>query len=173
MTEQFSRRDFVKSGAAAVPIVGALSAATAGPAQAAGFPAPFVRRSQQARPCVVASANGMRAVQRAYDLIQQGMDTLDAIVEGVKIQELDPNDQSVGFGGLPNQDDGRHEEKSDQPEGQPVASPRLIPTGHQPVRTQFDFRASDSQRSPNSRQRRLLDSRTFGRAWPPQRHGGE
>jgi len=104
VTDQFSRRDFVKSGAAAVPIVGALSAATAGPAQAAGFPAPFVRRSQDARPCVVASANGMRAVQRAYDLIQQGMDTLDAIVEGVKIQELDPNDQSVGYGGLPNMD---------------------------------------------------------------------
>jgi N4-(beta-N-acetylglucosaminyl)-L-asparaginase len=103
VTEQLSRRDFVKSGAAAVPIVGAITAA-AGPAQAAGFPAPFVRRSQEARPCVVASANGMRAVQRAYDLIQQGMDTLDAVVEGVKIQELDPNDQSVGYGGLPNMD---------------------------------------------------------------------
>lgn len=104
MTEQLSRRDFVKSGAAAVPLIGALSAVAAGPAQAAGFPAPFVRRSQDARPCVVASANGMRAVQRAYDLIQQGMDTLDAVVEGVKIQELDPNDQSVGYGGLPNMD---------------------------------------------------------------------
>jgi N4-(beta-N-acetylglucosaminyl)-L-asparaginase len=46
----------------------------------------------------------MRAVQRAYDLIQQGMDTLDAVVEGVKIQELDPTDQSVGYGGLPNMD---------------------------------------------------------------------
>ena len=104
MTDQFSRRDFVKSGAAAVPLVGALSAATAGPARAAGFPAPFVRRAQDARSCVVASANGMRAVQRAYDLIQQGMDTLDAVVEGVKIQELDPTDQSVGYGGLPNMD---------------------------------------------------------------------
>lgn len=104
MTEPFSRRDFVKSGAAALPVVGALSVVTAGPAEAAGFPAPFVRRSQAARPCVVASGNGMRAVQRAYDLIQQGMDTLDAVVEGVKIQELDPNDQSVGYGGLPNMD---------------------------------------------------------------------
>ena len=103
MSDQLTRRDFVKSGAAAVPIVGALSA-VAGPARAAGFPAPFVRRSQAARPCVVASGNGLRAVQRAYDLIQQGMDTLDAVVEGVKIQELDPNDQSVGYGGLPNAD---------------------------------------------------------------------
>ncbi|MEK7668332.1 MAG: N(4)-(beta-N-acetylglucosaminyl)-L-asparaginase [Gemmatimonadota bacterium] len=104
MTDQLTRRDFVKSGAAAVPIVGALSSIAARPAAAAGFPAPFVRRSQDARPCVVASANGVRAVQRAFDLMQQGMDTLDAIVEGVKIQELDPNDQSVGYGGLPNEE---------------------------------------------------------------------
>jgi N4-(beta-N-acetylglucosaminyl)-L-asparaginase len=36
------------------------------------------------------------------ELVGQGVDTLDAAVEGVKIQELDPNDQSVGYGGLPN-----------------------------------------------------------------------
>lgn len=100
MSEHLTRRDFVKTGAAAVPVVGAL--ASARPSEAATVPAPFVRRSQAARPCVVASGNGLRAVQRAYDLIQQGMDTLDAVVEGVKIQELDPNDQSVGYGGLPN-----------------------------------------------------------------------
>jgi N4-(beta-N-acetylglucosaminyl)-L-asparaginase len=32
-----------------------------------------------------------------------GTDTLDAGVEGVKIQELDPEDNSVGYGGLPNE----------------------------------------------------------------------
>jgi N4-(beta-N-acetylglucosaminyl)-L-asparaginase len=50
----------------------------------------------------VASANGVRAVQRVFELLMQGTDTLDAAVEGVKIQELDPNDTSVGYGGLPN-----------------------------------------------------------------------
>src|SRR3989441_926809 len=54
------------------------------------------------RPVVVASANGLRAVQKAFDLLMQGADTLDAVIEGVKIQELDPNDDSVGYGGLPN-----------------------------------------------------------------------
>src|SRR5947207_2559215 len=34
--------------------------------------------------------------------VMQGADTLDAVIEGVKIQELDPNDDSVGYGGLPN-----------------------------------------------------------------------
>src|SRR5207247_8780102 len=35
-------------------------------------------------------------------MVMQGADTLDAVIEGVKIQELDPNDDSVGYGGLPN-----------------------------------------------------------------------
>ncbi len=34
----------------------------------------------------------------------KGADTLDAAVEGVKIQELDPADDSVGYGGLPNEE---------------------------------------------------------------------
>ena len=57
-----------------------------------------------AKPVAVASANGLRGVQKAFDLLMQGADTLDAAVEGVKIQELDPNDDSVGYGGLPNAD---------------------------------------------------------------------
>ncbi len=52
----------------------------------------------------VASANGLRGVQRVGELLAQGMDTLDAAIEGVKIQELDPNDTSVGYGGLPNEE---------------------------------------------------------------------
>jgi N4-(beta-N-acetylglucosaminyl)-L-asparaginase len=51
----------------------------------------------------VASANGIRAVQLAAELMDQGVDTLDAAVEGVKIRELDPEDTSVGYGGLPNE----------------------------------------------------------------------
>jgi N4-(beta-N-acetylglucosaminyl)-L-asparaginase len=57
-----------------------------------------------ARPVAVASANGLRGVQKAVDLVLQGTDPLDAAIEGVKIQELDPKDMSVGYGGLPNAD---------------------------------------------------------------------
>src|SRR5256885_5885048 len=57
-----------------------------------------------AKPVAIASANGLRGVQKAFDMLMQGADTLDAIIEGVKIQELDPNDNSVGYGGLPNRD---------------------------------------------------------------------
>src|SRR5260370_37081322 len=54
-----------------------------------------------ARPLAISSANGRRAVQKAFDLIMRGADTLDALIDGVKIQELDPTDRSVGYGGAP------------------------------------------------------------------------
>jgi N4-(beta-N-acetylglucosaminyl)-L-asparaginase len=52
----------------------------------------------------VASANGIRGIELAGRLLAQGMDPLDAAIEGVKIQELDPDDMSVGYGGLPNEE---------------------------------------------------------------------
>ncbi len=55
-------------------------------------------------PCVIASANGLRATARARELVDLGFDPADAIVQGVRIIEDDPNDDSVGLGGLPNAD---------------------------------------------------------------------
>ncbi len=79
---------------------------TGGAAVASALPAmpPPTRRSTVARAAAISSANGLRAVTRAMELIQGGADTLDAAVEGVKIQELDPADNSVGYGGLPDED---------------------------------------------------------------------
>ena len=82
---------------------------TGGAAAAAALPLspplpPPVRRHALARPAAVSSSNGLRAVTRAMELVLGGTDTLDAAVEGVKIQELDPEDDSVGYGGLPNED---------------------------------------------------------------------
>src|SRR3989441_10619727 len=66
-------------------------------------PQPLPPRSRwAAKPVALSSANGLRAVQKAFDMLMQGADTLDAVIEGVKIQELDPNDDSVGYGGGPN-----------------------------------------------------------------------
>jgi N4-(beta-N-acetylglucosaminyl)-L-asparaginase len=64
---------------------------------------PAVIRRSAGRPAAVSSSNGLRAVNRAMELVLRGTDTLDAAVEGVKIQELDPADNSVGYGGLPNE----------------------------------------------------------------------
>lgn len=57
------------------------------------------------RPVIVASGNGIRGVALAHKMISESdADPLDAIIAGVNIQELDPDDQSVGLGGLPNAD---------------------------------------------------------------------
>lgn len=97
-----SRREFLGAGAAA-----AATAAVSGSAAAHVVDVvdrTFAARSTGAtRPVVVASGNGIRGVARAYDMItRDGADTLDAAIAGVNIQELDPADQSVGLGGLPN-----------------------------------------------------------------------
>src|SRR5229473_1619369 len=52
----------------------------------------------------ISSENGLRACARAMDLIAAGKDTLDAVIAGVNINEEDPEDSSVGYGGLPNEE---------------------------------------------------------------------
>jgi N4-(beta-N-acetylglucosaminyl)-L-asparaginase len=69
-------------------------------------------RATAGRPVIISSANGLRskdasgrpAIKLAYDMVAGGADPLDAIVAGVQIVELDPTDNSVGLGGLPNED---------------------------------------------------------------------
>jgi N4-(beta-N-acetylglucosaminyl)-L-asparaginase len=97
-TESLSRRAFV--GTATGLAAGAVLAVP----PERGIEAPAVHTRSQGRNAAVASSNGLRAVQKAGTLVTQGVDTLDAAVEGVKIQELDPEDTSVGYGGLPNED---------------------------------------------------------------------
>ena len=88
-----SRRDFI--GASAVSAAGLVL-----PRRADAEP--FLRAAMASRPAVIASSNGIRGVKIAYDMIVQGADPLDAAIAGVNIVELDPTDQSVGLGGLPN-----------------------------------------------------------------------
>ena len=97
-----SRRDFLGAGAAAAAGLSLPRGAEALLATAVTErPAALAPAS---RPVVIASANGIRGVAKAYEMIMKGSDTLDASLEGVKIQELDPEDDSVGLGGLPNED---------------------------------------------------------------------
>lgn len=53
---------------------------------------------------VISSANGGPACARAMEMLKAGADTLDAVVAGVNINEEDPEETSVGFGGLPNEE---------------------------------------------------------------------
>jgi N4-(beta-N-acetylglucosaminyl)-L-asparaginase len=56
------------------------------------------------KPVAIASANGLAATAKAMELIQQGKDALDGVVAGVSLVEADPKDNSVGYGGLPNEE---------------------------------------------------------------------
>lgn len=94
-----NRRDFLS-------VSGAALAGSALPLGSNVVPhgAPVVIIPPASRPNAVGSTNGKRGIALAMQLLERGTDTLDAAVEGVKIQELDPEDTSVGYGGLPNEE---------------------------------------------------------------------
>lgn len=103
MTRKISRREFVRTGAVAG------LAASVGPRYA---PARAAAPTPPSKPVVIASANGHQfrnggprtCVEEAFERLVRGEDVLDAILAGLTIVELDPADDSVGFGGLPNAD---------------------------------------------------------------------
>lgn len=98
MSDTLNRRHFLG-------VTGAALAGSALPLSAeASFPAPAVIIPPTSRPNIVGSTNGLRGIRLAMQLLERGTDTLDAAIEGVKIQELDPDDNSVGYGGLPNEE---------------------------------------------------------------------
>src|SRR5438034_2461399 len=53
---------------------------------------------------VISSGNGIKAVEKAMAILKAGGTTLDAVVEGVALVEDDPEEDGVGYGGLPNAD---------------------------------------------------------------------
>jgi len=102
MKTRITRRNFVAAAG-----VGALAAPVLAFAQA-----PQVITRGAAKPVVVSSANGHQAkdtdgltcVVKAFKMMTAGDDVLVALIAGVNILELDPDDTSVGYGGLPNAD---------------------------------------------------------------------
>jgi N4-(beta-N-acetylglucosaminyl)-L-asparaginase len=56
------------------------------------------------RPLILSSANGLHALDKGMNVLKSGGDTLDAVVATVTVVEDDPNDHSVGYGGLPNEE---------------------------------------------------------------------
>src|SRR5262245_26084670 len=96
MSNTLTRRNFVLAGAAGLAV----------------GDGPRVLAQSAVKPVVVASANGnqfknggdVACVEKAFKLMTQGDDVLDALIAGVNLNELDPADTSVGYGGLPNAD---------------------------------------------------------------------
>jgi N4-(beta-N-acetylglucosaminyl)-L-asparaginase len=103
MSRSISRREFVRTTTVA-------TLAAASPRIVAGQ-VPAVKRSG-VKPLVVSSGNGnryknggtMTCVEKAFSMITQGSDVLDALIAGVNLNELDPTEGGVGYGGTPNAD---------------------------------------------------------------------
>ncbi len=103
MNAPITRRKFVVATG-----IGALAA----PSLTTLAQAPQVIDRKGVRPVVISSANGnvsknktgQTCVAKAFELLTTGADVLDAVIAGVNIVELDPEDTSVGYGGLPNAD---------------------------------------------------------------------
>jgi N4-(beta-N-acetylglucosaminyl)-L-asparaginase len=105
---KMNRRDFVRASAAA-----GLAAATPqhlfGGTPAAG---PQMMTRSSVKPVVIASGNGNRyknggpvvCVEKAFQMMTAGEDVLDSLVAGVALNELDPEEGGVGYGGAPNAD---------------------------------------------------------------------
>ncbi|MFZ0774110.1 MAG: N(4)-(beta-N-acetylglucosaminyl)-L-asparaginase [Candidatus Sulfotelmatobacter sp.] len=101
----FSRRDFVKTS-----LLGAVAAGVG--AQAQGEDSKQSAASQERgaepgpgkRPIIVCANNGYAYLESAFAFLKSGGDTLDAALKVVKGPEDDPNDTSVGLGGIPNEE---------------------------------------------------------------------
>lgn len=92
-----SRRDFMQSamaGAAALAVPDAARAQTSN-GQGSG---------KAKLPVIISAANGFKYLDEAYSLLSGGGDTLDAALKVVQGPENDPNDESVGLGGHPNEE---------------------------------------------------------------------
>ncbi len=104
MSKRMRRREFFRTSAAA-------GLAAAAPASVLGG-VPIMWIPSGVKPLVISSANGHRfknggtqtCVEKAFSMIAGGSDVLDALIAGVNIVELDPEETSVGYGGLPNAD---------------------------------------------------------------------
>lgn len=112
MTRKLNRREFVAAGAATSLAVALDPRSALGAPTRAPLGAPAVIIPSATKPVVISAANGMRSrdadgkvcVEKAYELMMRGTDVLDALIAGVNIVELDPDDTSVGYGGIPNAD---------------------------------------------------------------------
>ena len=113
MSERINRRQFVRTAAMGIAAGGAVpAAANEALASQPLAEAPFVHAPQLIRPVVVSDLSGIRyrnggpqcSVERAFEGITRGEDVLDALIAGVNIPELDPEESGIGYGGLPNAD---------------------------------------------------------------------
>ena len=99
-----SRRDFVKTSVLGAVATGVGASAPSSALTAQDTQGPASRKEAPKGPVIICAFNGYNYAEAAYAFLKGGGDTLDAAIRVVKGPEDDPNDDSVGFGGLPNEE---------------------------------------------------------------------
>ena len=104
--ESWSRRKFFLTSLAGSALAGAnkLFGRTPPNGDSGLSLAPLAPPAPGKRPLIISSANGLHALDKGMDILNRGGDTLEAVVAAVTVVEDDPNDDSVGYGGLPNEE---------------------------------------------------------------------
>ena len=102
----WSRRKFFFTSLAGTALAGAnkLFGRTPRDADSALSLPPLAPPAPGTRPLIISSANGLHALDKGMNILKKGGDTLEAVVAAVTVVEDDPNDDSVGYGGLPNEE---------------------------------------------------------------------
>jgi N4-(beta-N-acetylglucosaminyl)-L-asparaginase len=99
----FSRRDFLTTTAIGSLALG-LDAHGVGIQKKAESGASPQTANAGKRPIIVSANNGLAYLDRGFEHLSKGGDTLDSAILVVTGPEDDPNDDSVGLGGLPNEE---------------------------------------------------------------------
>src|SRR5277367_3587114 len=99
-----SRRDFITTAVAGSIAVGLGQKAEAQKNDAKPDAQSGAVGAGGKRPIMISAFNGYAYIEDAYQFLKGGGDTLDAALRVVKGPEDDPNDTSVGLGGLPNEE---------------------------------------------------------------------
>jgi len=100
----FSRRDFVKTSLLGAVAAGVGTQAQGEEPEQGAAPERDAQSGAHKRPIIVCAHNGYAYLENAFAFLKGGGDTLDAALKVVKGPEDDPNDDSVGLGGIPNEE---------------------------------------------------------------------
>jgi len=109
MSNEMNRRRFVSRGlslGAGAAFLGAV------PREATGLAGPSIRAATgrsagRTTPMILTSHSnetGQNAMREAWQILSSGGSAIDAVERGANVIEVDPEDTSVGYGGLPNED---------------------------------------------------------------------
>lgn len=104
MKSPVSRREFLTVSATSAALGAAGAFGGRDPIHAAPGAPLSAQRAAEGGLVAISSGNGLAATARAMELLREGTDTLDAAIAGVNLVEEDPEDTSVGYGGLPNEE---------------------------------------------------------------------